>query len=55
MIEEFAKKVTGRKAKSTVEELGKRHNLLGIGCWDVFSCSRTPLEHGLIREKMIFN
>jgi hypothetical protein len=55
MIEEFAKNVIGRKAKSTVEELGKHHNLLGIGCWDVFYYSRTPLEHGLIRVKMIFN
>jgi hypothetical protein len=55
MIEESMEEVAGRKTESTLEEWGKHHNLLGIGCRDVFPSSRTPLEHGAIREKAICN
>jgi hypothetical protein len=46
--------VAGRKAKSALKEGRKHHNFLGIGCWDVLTCSRSPLERGLIWDKMVF-
>jgi hypothetical protein len=53
VTKESAEKVTGRKAKSTLEERRKHHNLGGIGCRNIFSSNGTPLEHGTIREEMI--
>jgi hypothetical protein len=54
MLEESAQKIASRKAKSTLEG-GKHHDLIRIGCWDIFPSSRTPLEHGVIREKVVCN
>jgi hypothetical protein len=55
MLKESPQEVIGRKTKSTLEEERKHHNLICVGCWDVFSSSRTPLEHGTIQEKAICN
>jgi hypothetical protein len=55
MIKEATQEVVGWKSKATLKERGKHHNFLGIGCWDVLSNSRLPLEHGLIWEKTIFD
>jgi hypothetical protein len=38
-----------------LKEEGKHHNFFGIGCYDVLTYSTSPLEHGLIWEKMIFD
>jgi hypothetical protein len=54
MLEESAQKIASRKAKSTLEG-GKHHDLIRIGCWDIFPSSMTPLEHGVIREKVVCN
>jgi hypothetical protein len=54
MLKESPQEVVGRKAESAPEG-GKHHNLICVGCWDVFSSSRTPLEHDTIWEKAICN
>jgi hypothetical protein len=55
MLKESLQEVIGQKAESALEEGGKHHNLICVRCWDVFSNSRTPLEHDVIREKAICN
>jgi hypothetical protein len=50
VLEEAAKKVTGRVSKSPLEEGTKHHNLFSVGCWDVLPFGRTPLKHGVIQE-----
>jgi hypothetical protein len=55
MIKESTQEVVGRKAKSASEKRRKHHNFFGIGCWDVLSCGRSPLEHDPIWEKAIFD
>jgi hypothetical protein len=41
--------------ESPPEERGKHPNFYRIGCWDVLPFSRSPLEHNVIREKVILN
>jgi hypothetical protein len=55
MAGKAAEEVTGRKAKSTLEEGGEHHNLFSVGCWDVLPFGRPPLEHCVIREEAILN
>jgi hypothetical protein len=45
---------TGREAKSTLKEGGKHHNIIRIG-WKVFTSGRAPLQHGVVREKVVRN
>jgi hypothetical protein len=54
MIKEAVQEVAGWKAKSALKGR-KHHNFLGIGCWDVLTYSRSPLEHIRIWDKMVFN
>jgi hypothetical protein len=54
VLKESPPEVTGQKAESTLDG-GKHHNPVCAGCWDVFSSSRTTLEHGVIQEKAICN
>jgi hypothetical protein len=55
VIKESVEEVASRKAESALEERGEHHNLSCIGCRDVFSCSRAPLQHDTVGEKMIPN
>jgi hypothetical protein len=55
MLKKSPLEVIGRKAESTLEERAKHHNLICVGCWDVFPSSRTPLEHDTIWDKAICN
>jgi hypothetical protein len=54
MLKESLQEVVGQKAESVLEG-GKHHSLVCVRCWDVFSSSRLPLEHGVIWEKAICN
>jgi hypothetical protein len=53
MMKDIAHKFTGRKPKSMGEEGRKHHNLIGIGCGDVFPFHRCPLEHLTVGKKLI--
>jgi hypothetical protein len=55
MLEKAMKEVMGREPESPLEERRKHHNLLRIGCWDVLPFSRSPLEHGMIQEKVVLD
>jgi hypothetical protein len=52
-IKESTQKITGWEAKSALKERGKHHNLLCVGCWDVFPDGTTPLKHDAIWEKVV--
>jgi hypothetical protein len=54
MLEKSTKKVASKEPKYPLEG-GEQHNFFGIGCRDILPCSQSPLEHGVIREKMILN
>jgi hypothetical protein len=53
VIKESAQEIVGWEAKSVLKERGKHHNLLFVGCWDVFPDGRMPLKHDAIREKVV--
>jgi hypothetical protein len=55
VIKEFTEEVTGREAKSALEERIKHHILCCIGCKNVFPGGRTPLQNRAVQEKMIHN
>jgi hypothetical protein len=55
MIEESMEKVISRKAESAMEEGGEHHNIICVGCWDVFPGGRTTLQYCAVREKVIRN
>jgi hypothetical protein len=49
------KEVAGRVPESSLEERGKHHHLLRIGCGDVLPFSKSPLEHDTIWEKEVLD
>jgi hypothetical protein len=53
VIEESVEKVRGWEAESTLEERGKHHNLICIGCRNIFIDGRTPLQHSAVWEKVV--
>jgi hypothetical protein len=55
VFKESAQEVASQENKSPVEEGGKHHNLIGIGCRDILPCSRSPTKHSTIREKVVLN
>jgi hypothetical protein len=55
MIKEATEETAVGEAKSVLEEGRQHHNLVGIGCRDVFPFCRPPLEHLAIRKKVIFD
>jgi hypothetical protein len=55
IVKEQAEEVAGWEAKSMLEEGGEHHNLIRIGCWDVFPSGRTSLQHRAVQEKVIRN
>jgi hypothetical protein len=55
VVKESAEEITSREAESTLKGGGKHHNLIRIGCWDVFPGGKTPLQHGAVWEKVICN
>jgi hypothetical protein len=53
VIKESTEKVTGQKAASALEESGKHHNLVCIGCRNISAGSWMPLQHGAVRKKVV--
>jgi hypothetical protein len=53
MMKETKNKFTGGKSKSAGEEGKKHHNLISIGCGDVFPFRQSPLGHLMVRKKSI--
>jgi hypothetical protein len=47
--------VSSQEAESTLKEGGKHHNLICVGCWNVFPSDRTPLQHCMIGEEVVRN
>jgi hypothetical protein len=48
MMKKTAEEVESWEAKSTLEERGEHHNLIHIGCWNVFPGGRMALQHGAV-------
>jgi hypothetical protein len=55
VVEEYAEEIAGWEAESTLEDGGEHHNLIFIGCGEVFTGGRTPLQHDTMRENVICN
>jgi hypothetical protein len=52
VIEKATEEIANWKSKFVLEEGGEHHNLVGVGCWDILTGGRAPLQHLMIREKM---
>jgi hypothetical protein len=55
VVKEYAEEIISREPESALEEGGEHHNLICIGCGEVFTGSRMPFQHGVIRKKVICN
>jgi hypothetical protein len=53
VVEESTEEIVGWEAESTLQGGGEHHNLICIGCGEVFTGGRTPLQYSTIWEKMI--
>jgi hypothetical protein len=49
VVKKFSEEVTGRESKPALDERREHHNLIRIGCGNIFSGSGAPLQHGPIR------
>jgi hypothetical protein len=54
VVKESAEEITGQEAKSTLKG-GDPYILVCIGCGEVFTYGRMPLQHDAILEKVICN
>jgi hypothetical protein len=54
MIKEFVEEIASWDAESALKG-GKHHDFICIGCRNLFTGSRAPLQHGTIREKVVHN
>jgi hypothetical protein len=52
VIKESAEEITGWEAESTLKG-GKHHNFIRIGFTKIFTSGRAPLQHGVLREKVV--
>jgi hypothetical protein len=52
VIKESAEEITGWEAESTLKG-GKHHNFIRIGFTKIFTSGRAPLQHGVVREKVV--
>jgi hypothetical protein len=55
VVKESAEDIIDQKTKFVLEEGGEHHNLIRIGCWDVFPGGRMPLQHCAVQEEVIRN
>jgi hypothetical protein len=55
VVQESVEEIIDRKTEPTLEEGCEHHNFIGIGCRDVLTGSRAPLQHRAVWEKMAFN
>jgi hypothetical protein len=46
-----AEEITGWESKSALEEGGEHHDFIGVGCWNVLTSGRAPLQHLTVKEK----
>jgi hypothetical protein len=53
VIKESTEEFIDQNTKPALEEGGEHHNLIGVGCWDIFSYGRAPLQHYAIWEEVI--
>jgi hypothetical protein len=54
VVEKSTEEITSR-VQPALEERGKHHNFVCIGCGNVFSDGRPPLQHDTIGEKIVLN
>jgi hypothetical protein len=55
VVEKSAEEIASKDSKPTLEERGKHHNSIRIGCENVFSSDGLQLQHGSVREKIVRN
>jgi hypothetical protein len=44
VVQKAVKEIAGWKTKPTLKG-GKHHNFICVGCWDILTGGRTPLQH----------
>jgi hypothetical protein len=52
VVKEVVEEIAGRKSKSSLEEGGQHHDLVGVRSGNVFIYGRPPLSHNTLREKV---
>jgi hypothetical protein len=55
VIEQSTEEIATKESKPVLEERGEHHNFVCIGCGNVFSGGRPPLQHGTVGEKIVCN
>jgi hypothetical protein len=45
-------KIADWESKSALEEGGEHHDFIGVGCWNLLTGGRAPLQHLTVREKV---
>jgi hypothetical protein len=55
VVKESAEEIIGWEAESALKERWEHHNLIRIGSGDIFPSGRAPLQHGMVREKVVRN
>jgi hypothetical protein len=53
VIKEPAEEITGQEAESALKRGGNHHNFIRVGCWKIFTGGRAPLQHGMVRGKVV--
>jgi hypothetical protein len=52
VVQKTVKEITDWKTKPTLEEGGEYHNFICVGCQNVLTGGRAPLQHPTVWEKM---
>jgi hypothetical protein len=52
VVKKDAEEIVDQESKSALEEGGKHHDFVGVGCWNVLTVGRAPLQHLTVREKV---
>jgi hypothetical protein len=55
VVKKSTEEIASRESKPALEERGKHHNFIHIGCGNVFSSSGPPLQHDTIRKQIVCN
>jgi hypothetical protein len=55
VIKESTHEIVHREPKSTLVEGREHHNVISVGCGDIFPSGGVPLQHDAIRKEAIHN
>jgi hypothetical protein len=55
VVKKATEEITYWESKSALEEGGEHHDFIGVGCWNVLTGGRAPLQHVTVRENVACN